>query len=191
MSSYRFQHAFFVLLLFLMIDFCPGISRAEEPCDQWVAKVVSVQGTVSKKAADGTVWVPVRINDTLGPGDMIRTHKRSRVAVVLCNESTLRLDQHATLTFSGIEAGRTSIIELFMGAVHFFSRMKRSLKIITPFVNGAVEGTEFVMRVGPDEAVLTVFEGRVSATNEAGSLMLGPGQSASARRDAPPVLRTV
>ena len=67
----------------------------------------------------------------------------------------------------------------------------RSLRVSTPFVNGAVEGTEFVLQVDAEAAYLTVFQGRVTASNTAGSLTLQTGESAVARRDLPPALRIV
>ena len=54
--------------------------------------------------------------------------------------------------------GRT-LIELIRGAILFFTRQPRSLDVQTPFVNAAVEGTEFLVRVEDDRAVITVFEG--------------------------------
>ncbi|NIS69605.1 MAG: TonB-dependent receptor, partial [Proteobacteria bacterium] len=116
---------------------------AAETCEEWVAKVVSVQGSVQARRVGETEWVPVKLNDTYCPGDMIRVQERSRAAVVLANESILRLDQKTTITFIGIEKERTSLLDLLIGAVHFFSRIPRGLKVATPFVNGIVEGTEF------------------------------------------------
>src|SRR5262249_21327685 len=54
------------------------------------------------------------------------------------------------------------------------------------FVNAAVEGTEFVVKVAQDEGSVTVLEGRVSVENSAGAITLGAGQSASAARGAAP-----
>ena len=168
----------------------PGAGAAET-CEEWVAKVVSVQGSVQARRVGETDWVPVRLNDTYCPGDMIRVQERSRAAVILRNENILRLDQKTTITFSGLEKERTFLLDLLTGAAHFFSRIPRTLKVITPFVNAAVEGTEFFVRVERDQTFLSIFEGRVAATNEAGSLTLTSGQSAIAQAGQAPVLRIV
>ena len=160
-------------------------------CEEWVAKVVSVQGTVQARRAGETEWAPVRLDDTYCPGDMIRVQERSRAAVILPNETVLRLDQKTTITFSGLEEGKTSLMELLIGAAHFFSRIPRTLKVITPFVNAAVEGTEFFMRVDRGQTFLSIFEGRVAATNEAGSLAVASGQSAIAQQGQAPTLNIV
>jgi Flp pilus assembly protein TadD len=166
-------------------------AAAAEMCVEWVARVVSVQGSVEAQRAGATQWQPVRLHDTYCPGDMLRVQERSRAAIILRNEAILRLDQHTTLTFAGLEPEQTSLLDLLRGAVHFLSRIPRSLKVITPFVNGAVEGTEFFVKVEPDQTFLSVFEGRVAAANAAGSLELTSGQAAIARAGQAPVLRVV
>jgi len=164
---------------------------AAERCDEWVAKVVSVQGSVQARRVGETEWTPVEPNDTYCPGDMIRVGERSRAAVILRNENILRLDQKTTITFTGLEREQTFLLDLLTGAVHFFSRIPRTLKVITPFVNAAVEGTEFFVRVERDQAFLSIFEGRVAATNELGSLTVTTGQSAVAQAGKAPALRVV
>jgi hypothetical protein len=90
----------------------------------------------------------------------------------LKNESTLRVDQKTTLVFSAAEPQQPFLIELLNGAVHFFSRVHRSLRLVTPFVNGAVEGTEFVAQVSADRAVISLLEGRLRVSNPQGSLLM-------------------
>ena len=165
--------------------------RAQEPCEALGAKVVSVQGNVQFQRAGTTEWVPAKFNDAYCPGDMLRVGGQSRAAVLLPNETLLRLDEHTTITFSGMEKERTSLLDLLKGAVHFFSRMPRVLKVATPFVNGAVEGTEFFVRVERDRAVLSVFEGQVRVTNPWGSMVLIQGQAAVAESGKAPFLRVV
>ncbi|NOR05083.1 MAG: tetratricopeptide repeat protein [Deltaproteobacteria bacterium] len=168
----------------------PGVVAAQT-CEEWVGKIVSVQGEVYARRAGETKWLPAKMNDTYCPGDMIRTQGRSRAAIVLRNETILRLDQKTTISFSGLEEEQTSILDLVTGAVHFFSRFPRSLKVITPFVNAVVEGTEFFIRVEADRTLLSILEGQVAATNEAGRLILSRGESAVAQAGQAPVPHVV
>ena len=164
---------------------------AAEPCEDWVAKVVSVQGSVRALRTGQMRWLPVALDDTYCAGDVIWVQEQSRAAVVLRNDAILRLDQNTSITFTPVEEEQSFWIKLIKGAAHFFSRSPRSLRVATPFVNGAGEGTEFFVRVGPDEAFITVFEGRVAVINEAGGLLLKSGESALARADQPPVPQVV
>ncbi len=169
----------------------PYKAGGTEPCEKWVARVVSVQGGVHALTAGERRWRPVKLNDTYCPGDKIRVPARSRADLILFNDTTLRLDQGTTVTFSQPETEKTSLIDLLRGAIHFFSRQRRSIKVVTPFVNATVEGTEFYVEVKADKAFLSVFEGDVTATNQAGEMHLAKGQSATAAAGQAPVLQIV
>ncbi len=169
----------FACLLFAA-SLLPGVAAAAE-CDDWVATVVSVQGSIEARRAGETQWQMVAPGGRYCLGDTIRAQERSRAAILLRNDALLRLDQNTTVTFSGPKEGPASWVDVLRGVVHFISRVPRVLKVLTPFVNGTVEGTEFLAEVEADRATLTVFEGRVVADNAAGRLTLRSGQSAIAR----------
>jgi len=119
---------------------------------------------------------------------MIHVRENSRAALELANETIIRLDQNTTIVLSD-EAEEESWLDLLKGAVHFITRVPNSLKIKTPYVNAAVEGTEFVIRVENGETIVSVIEGQVALENEQGQLLLTNGQSASAREGEAPVRR--
>jgi tetratricopeptide (TPR) repeat protein len=169
----------------------PQLSPAATACDPWVAKMVSVQGNVEVRRAGQTQWQAARLNDTYCPGDRIQVGDRGRADVTLVNQPVLRLDQDTTITLGEVREQKTSLIELIRGAIYFFSRLPRNLEVITAFVNAGVEGTEGLVQVGADRTLITIFEGKVLASNQAGSLMLTDGQSAVAEKGRAPVLRSV
>jgi tetratricopeptide (TPR) repeat protein len=170
----------------IAIALAPGISSAAT-CEKWAGKVVSLQGTVDAKVAGGTQWQPAKLNDTYCPGDMLRTGRRSRAEVALQNHPLLRLDENSTITFAGMKDERTSLIDMLSGAALFFSRVTRNLEVRTATVNAGVEGTEFFIRVEEDKTSLSIFEGKVLASNEAGSLAVTTGQSAVVEKGKAPV----
>ena len=141
-------------------------------CEQWVAKAVSVQGTVEVQRAGETRWQVIKLNDTFCPGDSIRVDDRSRADLSLVNQPVLRLDQNTTITLGGVKEERGSVVELAQGALHFFSRVRRNLEVMTSFVNAGVEGTEGYIRVEEDQTFISIFEGKVLASNAAGSIAL-------------------
>ena len=160
-------------------------------CPDWVARTVSAQGRVESRRAGERQWVPVKPEATHCPGDAVRLGPLSRAALVLRDGALLRLDQNTTITFIPTVERPATWIEVLTGAVHFWSRMPGTLRITTPFVSGAVEGTEFLIEVDAGEARLSVWEGRILAENAQGSLILTAGQSAIARAGQPPVLRPI
>ena len=153
--------------------------------------MVSVQGNVEVRRANQTQWQPARLNDTYCSGDRIQVGERSRANVALVNQPIIRLDQNTTITFGGVREERTSLIELLRGALYFFSRLPRNLEVRTAFVNAGVEGTEGLVRVEADRTFISIFEGSVLATNQAGSLILTSGQSAVAEQGRAPILTVV
>ena len=62
----------------------------------------------------------------------------------------VRLDQNTTITFTPPPDRAGTWLDVLTGAAHFFTRTPRRLRITTPFVNGSVEGTEFLVEVEAD-----------------------------------------
>jgi tetratricopeptide (TPR) repeat protein len=171
--------------IIVAVSLCPAV-EAGAGCDKWVARVVSVEGTVQVYRSGSTGWANTAMNDTLCAGDRLQLGKNSRATVVLFNETILRLDQLTELTFRPPPKKNRSIVDILRGVVNFFSRVPRGLEVLTPFVNGAVEGTEFLVRVDADRTTILVFKGLVAAANGAGRLNVGSGQAVVARRGKAP-----
>ena len=168
----------------------PDNSLAAAFCDPWIAKMVSVQGHVEVRRAGQIQSQPARLNDTYCPGDRISVGERSRADVALVNEPIIRLDQNTTLTLGGVREEK-SIIQLLRGVIFFFSRLPRNLEISTPFVNCGAEGTEGLVAVEADRTMMSIFEGRVLASNQFGTLSISGGQSAVAEQGKAPLLTVV
>lgn len=178
-------------LLWSTLFFFPRHAAAEETGAAWVSRLVSVQGQAFVKRAGESEWREVGKEETFFSGDAFRVAADSRAAIVLSNESVLRVDQYTTLVFTGIEKQKTFLMELLEGVAFFFSRKARSLKVVTPFVNGVVEGTEFYVQVDPDRATLILYEGAVLAENRHGDLSLARGEAAVAAEGRAPRLETI
>jgi tetratricopeptide (TPR) repeat protein len=151
----------------------------------------SVQGNVEFLRSGQTQWQPARLNETYCTGDRIQVGPNSRADVYLANQSIIRLDQNTTITLGGLKEERTSLLQLLRGTLYFFSRLPRNLEILTAFVNAGVEGTEGLVSVQADRAIILIFEGNVFAQNQFGSLSLTDGQSAVAEQGRAPVLAVV
>jgi tetratricopeptide (TPR) repeat protein/opacity protein-like surface antigen len=191
MKSIRPRRLHFAVCVIFLAAWLYPCATFAETCEPWIAKAVSVEGNVEVQRAGETRWQSVKLDDTFCPGDTIRVDDRSRADLSLVNQPLLRLDQNTTLTLGGVKEERGSVVELARGAVHFFSRVRRNLEVMTGFVNAGVEGTEGFIRVEEDRTLITIYDGQVLASNAAGSLTLMGGQSAVAIAGAAPVERTV
>ena len=111
------KHEAVALLILAAALFNPVFdATAAELCAPAIALVVSVQGIVEVRRSKEKNWQPAVLNDSLCPGDMIRVLRRSRAALRLSNESTLRLDQKTTLVLGGPDAERRTLLEMLTGA---------------------------------------------------------------------------
>lgn len=161
-------------------------------CDNWVAKLQSTQGSVQVRQAvknqTAKQWIQVNQNDTFCKGDVLRVQENSRAALLLRNDTLLRLNQNTTITFTDLSPDKPSVVSVQTGFAHFISRVKAAFEVITPFINAAIEGTEFVVAVNNDEAEVTVFEGTVRAYNQYGEVRLTANQTAQAKDGQAPIL---
>ena len=163
----------------------PVISHAAA-CEPWAAKLVSLQGSVEIRRAAGVRWESAELETLLCPGDMVRVNKFSRAALVLANNALVRLDQRTTILLDGPRPRKPFLVNLIEGLAYFFSRFPQKLEIVTPFVNAAIEGTEFTLSAVANHSLLTMIEGRVRVQNAAGSLSLKAGEAAIARSGMAP-----
>ncbi len=175
----------------ILIPLMFGATAIAEPCDPWAAKLVSVQGEAMVKRNAQTEWGTIGFDDVLCMGDTLQVGKNSRASVMIAGEWLIRLDQQTTLRFPESDADNSFWVDLVQGVVHFFSHKPRHLKVLTPFVNGNIEGTEFIVTASLDQAEISVLQGRVRAINQLGELLLSAGQTARAQKGTAPVATQV
>ncbi|MGB5518078.1 MAG: FecR domain-containing protein [Gammaproteobacteria bacterium] len=178
------QRLFSILLFSWHLAFATTATAAD--CTPQFARIFSVQGEIEVKRAGASNWHSVNRNDTFCPGDSIRVGEHSRAAIVMANETLLRLDQNSAIKFTQFETELPSILEFIKGIGHFISRVPRSLKIETATMDAAVEGTEFVVAVSAGETSVTVFEGTVLTHNPQGEIRITDGETAIATVNAAP-----
>jgi tetratricopeptide (TPR) repeat protein len=172
-----------------------------------VARIVSIQGSVQIQRSGQSAWSVVRKLDTVVcQGDVLHAGPRSRAALLIDPETLVRLDQSSTLSIR--QTPDETIVEftkdpgLFQravtapnpcGAGYFISRFPRKFRVLTPFVNASVEGTEFLVAMRCESALVAVFEGRVRAEEvlAAASFSLKEGESVEAGVGQPAAMKLV
>ena len=179
------------LLLALFVAYPAVETYGTVECTDIIGRLVSIQGKVHRLREGQTEWALVSSGEVFCAGDRLRVLSGGRAAVVLQNETIIRINQNSTVHFTGVENERLTVLRLLKGIVHIFSHRPRALKVITPYVNGTVEGTEFVAVSADERSVITVFEGKVAVLNEKGMLDVTSGQSIIAERGKAPRFETV
>ncbi|MEE8348854.1 MAG: TonB-dependent receptor [Acidobacteriota bacterium] len=157
------------------------------------AKILSVQGRVE---VEQSPWAPAKSNQILYPGNRIRTGPRSRAALLLADETQLKLSENSELQLRAVRqssdlltritgAPRTdqSILNLDRGRAWLKSKKKPApVRVTTPSVTAAIRGTEFDIQVAADgETTATVLEGSINFFNDLGSIVVDPGEQGHCR----------
>ncbi len=145
------------------------------------AELIEKEQIVEKKAKSGGAWAVAEAANATRKGtpfaslDKVRTGELSRAVLRLSDKSELRIDE---LTEAEIEPGKS--VEVKTGGGYFFSREKaEQLQIRTPAVNGALRGTQIIVRVAKGgRTTMTLLEGELALSNKAGSLTLKSGEQA-------------
>jgi tetratricopeptide (TPR) repeat protein len=175
------------LALFTMLA-APAPAAAQPRCAQPAAFVSTIDNRVQLVLASGTTVAATR-DMPVCAGDVVEVTQNSRAIVfITASNSRLVLDQNSRLVVPAATDTRP-YVTLLRGALLFITRLRRSFEVRTPFVNASVEGTEFVVRVGPNETTVTVLEGTVRAVNGMGAVVVGAGQQAVAVDNQPPLLQ--
>lgn len=126
-------------------------------CVRAIGAVSSLQGEAQVQSASTGVSDPAALNEQLCPGDVIHVGDRSRGGVTVVNQPNVRLDQNTALALAGDDQPKQ--VRLLYGTAYFLSRQPRRLTVDTPFIDVAVEGTEFLVRVEAERTLIIVFAG--------------------------------
>ncbi len=174
------------LCFFTLTSLLPALAfSAEQRCSPAVATLESMEGTVSWRVSDNDAWRTSALNAQFCYGDTLRIID-GRAALRLTNDTLVRLNSNSMLKL--IPQEQSLWVELLRGAGHFLSRTPNPFRVNTPYLNAAVDGTEFLVDTDADAAQtrVAVFEGQVIARNDAGMQTLTAGeQTSSAEGSAP------
>lgn len=171
----------FLFLCASCVSVAPS-ALASEHCDEAraVARVVSFQADVTVDGQSVLLGAPICT------GMVLRTGPLSRAGVMLLEgETVLRVHENSEMSFQPKQNQRW-YLNLPKGLLYLFSRVPESLEVETPYVNGGIEGTEFLVYAGADESRITVLEGVVSASNAFGQETVRGGESVTASRGTAP-----
>ena len=174
---------FSILILIL------GIGFAQKEA----GRIVALRGRVEVQAPQ---WKTAVLNQNLFEGDVIRTLTRSRVVILLVDETQLKLNEntqiqlrsanHSSSLITRISQAGTraeTIMNLDSGRVYVRSKKRPArVRVETPAVTAAIRGTEFDINVSPDgETFATVLEGSIDFRNDFGAIVVNSGEQGQAR----------
>lgn len=192
----RIRSSLLVVLVVSAIVLCTPLYAQIAPsgtqqCEAWVARLLSSQGTVSLRRAGIARVSQPGLQQNFCVGDVLEVGAFSRVALELPDQTVVRIDQGTVITFAAPTDDKRTWLDILKGAIHVISRDPRALRVITPFANAGIEGTEFFVGVSSDATTVIVYEGSVKVENSAGAATAASGESVLARAGSAPVLQQI
>lgn len=152
-------------------------------------RVIAIHRQVEVQQTD---WKPAVIDQEVFQGNHIRTGAESRAALLLVDDTQLKIAENTHLELTKVEPSRESLfgrllkavglgeseVDLSVGEVWMRSRQKPANVIIkTPAVTAAIRGTEASLAVDAQGvSVLTVVHGTVDFSNDQGSVSVAAGE---------------
>jgi Flp pilus assembly protein TadD, contains TPR repeats len=174
---------FKIFLTLLLAITIPNMASADTRCENPAAILESAEGAVEWAAGDNDTWQKAERGASFCYGDKVRVVEQ-RAALRLANETLVRLQENSLITLLPEEKGFW--FGLIEGAGHFLSRTPKQFTIKAPYLNAAVDGTEFVVIAQPQENRVAVVEGAVRVNNDFGEVHLSEGTQTSATANSPP-----
>jgi tetratricopeptide (TPR) repeat protein len=153
------------------------------------AEVVSVVGKGEARAPAREDWRPAVAKQKLPGGTFVRTGDRSQMALLLQDQTQLRLNQNSTLQLKESPAGAPTRLELKSGRTWMQSRQPANGVVVeTPNATAAIRGTDWELEVDPSgKTLLAVFSGSVELFNDQGRVSVGRNEGAVAEHGRAPV----
>ncbi|HEX2796872.1 MAG TPA: FecR domain-containing protein [Immundisolibacter sp.] len=155
------------LLLYLL-----GVATAQA-CEHHLARLASADGQVEAQRAADADWHPAAVGDTFCEDVSVRVGEGGSAALELANDTLLRLGGLSAVSIRRHPNAATPTVRIERGRGHFLSRTRQRFDVSTPYLNAAIDGTEFLLVAAPEADELVLFEGRVTVDGR----QLLPGQS--------------
>ena len=151
----------------------------ENSATNFSSVLVGFAGNVETTAATTNDWQPARTNQTLLPGDRLRTAADSRATLQLSDRSVIRVGADTILEIQPPSPPARHRFGLQRGALFFLDREQPAdVEFETPLTTGAIRGTEFLLTVADTDAAtrLALLDGAVELKSSNERLSLTNGQ---------------
>jgi tetratricopeptide (TPR) repeat protein len=142
-------------------------------CEPHLARLASADGQVEAQRAGDADWRPAAAGEAFCEDVSLRVGDGGSAALELANDTLLRLGGRSAVSIRRHPNAATPTVRIERGRGHFLSRTRQRFDASTPYLNAAIDGTEFLLVATPAADELVLFEGQVTA----GGRQLLPGQS--------------
>jgi hypothetical protein len=168
MRKYAFLWTMLVVLAFQVGPF----TRAQADV---VGRITRVEGRVDLMRGGQLPGTPVKVDDGVQPGDVLRTKSLSKAQITFIDSSTLEIAPESRVgieayMFDSAQNKRNVVLQLFQGLAHavvskVFKAAEPDFVIKTHTAVMGIRGTEFGIRLHPNSSTILNFEGLLQVGN--------------------------
>lgn len=175
-----------IVLLTLIVPAWP--TAAEIPK---AGEIISLQGKGEFRETAEKRWDEAEVHQALGQGNFVRTGDLSRMAVLLADQTQIRLAANSMIQIKQVGDNRELSTVLKQSAGRSWTQSKNvpnKLTVETPSALAAIRGTDWELVVDEDgSSTLTVLSGEVQLSNDQGSISVNKGEQAHVKIGVAPV----
>lgn len=167
------------------------------------ANLIMVIGRTETSSSAQGPWVAANVQQKIKQGNYIRTLEGSQVALLLSDQTQVRLNQNSVLQIATVSEGEQAttlsllkgrlwaqVKQLSASSLRAISSLVRNqqLRITTPTSTIGIRGTDWELTVGDaDTTTLTVFSGEVEMSNSLGLIAVGANEQGVVEAGKAPV----
>lgn len=162
-------------------------------------RIVSMSGTVSiLKEGKSTNAKPFH---SLEAGDVVTTGPNSRAAIILRDETLIKLNANSKITIQDViknirpvSTGSSDKTLIKQDSGEMWIRTKNrpgKLEIDTKSGSAAIRGTEFTIDAKDDKTLLTLLDGAAELSNSHGTVLVAKNEQGEATPGSAPTKRTI
>ncbi len=140
-----------------------------------VGRLTQVEGRVDLLKGGQLPANPVKLNDGVQPGDVLRTKSLSKAQITFIDNTTLTISPESrvaieTYLFDSAKQKRNAVLQLFYGLAHVVASKLSEVTepdfvIKTHTAVTGVRGTEFGIRLMPNSSTILNLEGTLQVCN--------------------------
>jgi len=183
------------IALLLFAAFVPGWSSAALTEIVPPVAIISVQGKGEYQNKGETRWKDAIVRQPVGQGSFVRTGDASRMAILLADQTQIRLASNSRAQFVQVGDNKDLDTVIRQHAGRSWTQSKNvpgNLRMETPTAVAAIRGTDWEMVVEEDgRSTLTVLSGEIGFSNDLGAITVKSGEQAIAEKDKAPVKRLI
>ena len=138
-------------------------------------RLTLVEGQVELLRGGQLPATPVKVNDGVQPGDVLRTKSLSKAQITFIDNSTLTISPESRVAleeymFNPAQKKRNAVIQLFQGLAYVvvhkvFQASEPDFVVKTHTAIMGIRGTEFGIRLSPNSSTIMDFQGVVQVGN--------------------------